>query len=112
MSNEPVRASRSNAGKTPMSLIPLDLLDGAARVLAKGAGNHGRNNYRKGFPPLEVVDSLMRHLADLQQALEREDKDGAQGYLYDADSEEADIHHIICNAMFLVDSMRKEGYRV
>jgi hypothetical protein len=108
----PTGAKRLSVGKVPMSFVPLDLLDGTVEVLADGATTYGRNNYRNGFPPLEVLDSLMRHLAQLQRALETEDKTGERGHLLDEKSKKAHVHHVVCNALFLIDSMRKDGYRV
>lgn len=105
-------AKRNSNGKTPYSYLPLDLLDGAAKVMEKGATVYGLNNFRAGFEPIDALNSLLRHVASLQSAIVFEDKDGSQGHLIDSDSTQAHIHHVLTSALILVDSMRKKGFKV
>jgi len=101
-------AKRDNKGKLQYSLLPLELLDGTVRVLMKGAEKHGRNNYKAGLEPLDTIDSLLRHLTDLKQAIET----GDTSLLSDKETGECHAHHIICNALFLVNDMRKQGFNI
>lgn len=50
----------------------------------------GRNNWKKGMPVTKILDSLLRHIGDLQN-----------GKVLDDESKLAIIGHIQCNAMFL-----------
>jgi hypothetical protein len=93
-------ALRFNQGKTPYGNLPLDLLDGAARVMAYGEKRYGRANYRKGYTDLmSPYHSLLRHALALQPVIEQEQfQEG--GPLYD-ESGEAHVHHIITSALIL-----------
>lgn len=115
-------AKRNTVGKTPYGFVPLDLLDGAAKVMAHGSTKYGRleashpdgpdENFRAGFPPLETLHSLLRHVSELQRAVQTEDRTGARGHLRDADSGQGHIHHVITSALLLLQSMRKDGFDV
>ncbi len=84
------KADRFNDGKPELSLIPLDYLEPAARVLAYGAEKYSRNNFRLGLSQNKIIDSLLRHIADLQS-----------GKTIDEESKCAIIGHIQANAIFL-----------
>jgi Pentapeptide repeats (8 copies)/Domain of unknown function (DUF5664) len=102
-------ALRFNEGKIPYGNLPLDLLDGAARAMFKGEQKYSRANYRKGYDDLMgPLHSLLRHVAALQPVIERElyDKDGP---LFDAESGESHVHHVITSALILIQAMRKKG---
>lgn len=105
-------AKRNSNGKTPYAYLPLDLLDGAAWVMQKGAIKYGNGNYRLGFEPLDALNSLIRHVTSLQQAITTEDKENHVGHLLDTDSGLSHLHHVITSALILVDSMRQKGYKV
>jgi len=108
----PAEAARFNTGKTPYGNLPLDLLDGAARVMAKGEKKYSRANYRKGYDDLMgPLHSLLRHVAALQPAIEQElyDKDGP---LFDAETGESHVHHAVTSALILIQAMRKKGIDV
>ena len=108
-------ARRNSIGKTPYAYLPLDLLDGAAWVMQLGATKYGNGNYRKGFEPLDALNSLLRHVTSLQLAVSTEDMDGSAGHLLDdgaGGSGQAHIHHVITSALILLDSMRLKGYKV
>jgi hypothetical protein len=105
-------AARFNTGKTPYGNLPLDLLDGAARVLSKGEIKYSRANYRKGYEDLmSPLHSLIRHVTALQPVIEQELYDKG-GPLFDAESGEAHIHHVITSALILIQAMRKKGIDV
>lgn len=113
MAEKKDEALRFNEGKAPMGYLPLDLLDGAARVMEYGAGKYTVGNYRKGYSDLmSPLSSLVRHVSTLQRAIESEDKAGEQGHLLDAESGQAHVHHVITSAMLLVHSLRLKGYKV
>lgn len=115
-------AKRNTVGKTPYGYVPLDLLDGAARVMEHGHRKYGRlepshplgpdENFRAGFPPQDSLHNLLRHLTAVQRAVQTEDRAGAKGHLRDADSGQGHIHHVITCALLLLQSMRKDGYEV
>jgi hypothetical protein len=84
------RALRYNSGKPKYSIIGLDTLEQCARVLEFGAAKYGRNNWRKGLPITEILDSMLRHIAAL-----------SSGELIDQESGLPHIGHIQANAMFL-----------
>lgn len=84
------QALRYNKGKPQYSLIALDCLEECARVLEFGAKKYARDNWRKGMPQNEIIDSLLRHLSALQRGEEIDPESGLPH-----------IGHIQCNAMFL-----------
>lgn len=106
-------ALRFNEGKPRMGYLPLDLLDGAAEVMAYGAQKYSVGNYRKGYKDLQSpLSSLIRHVASLQRAIEEEDVEGFKGHLYDAESGQAHVHHVITSALLLIHSMRLKDYNI
>lgn len=84
------QAERYNKGKPQYSLIDLQALEQCARVLEFGAKKYARDNWKKGMPVTQILDSLLRHLAALRA-----------GELIDPESGLPHIGHIQCNAMFL-----------
>ena len=78
-----------------------------------GARKYSPGNYR-GFydDPMSPLHSLIRHVAEVQKAMECEDKNGEGGCLYDEESGFAHVHHILTSALILVQSMRNHGYKV
>jgi hypothetical protein len=88
--NEKNQALRYNDGKVQLSYVDLGCLKPAAEVLEFGARKYSRSNWKKGMHVSKILDSLMRHIADLQD-----------GKVVDEESKLAIIGHIQCNAMFL-----------
>lgn len=86
------KALRYNTGKSQYSLLALDCLEPCVRVLEFGAKKYARNNWRKGMPQTQILDSLMRHITAL-----------LSGELIDPESGLPHIGHIQCNAMFLAN---------
>ena len=84
------QATRHNSGKPQYSLIDLHMLEPCVRVLEFGAQKYDKYNYKKGFPQQQVIDSLLRHIADLIAGKEVDDE-----------SNLAIIGHIQANALFL-----------
>lgn len=84
------KALRYNNGKVKYSMIDLTCLEPCAKVLEFGAKKYARDNWKKGLPLSEVLDSLLRHVAALQR-----------GEFIDPESGLSHIGHIQCNALFL-----------
>lgn len=92
------RAKRFNSGKVPMHYVPLDMLQGLARVLEDGAVKYGEDNWRLGAPVNEQIDSLLRHLSKLQS-----------GEVSDAESSLPHVDHMIFNCISLRLALEMEG---
>lgn len=102
------RGLRYNQGKTRLSLVPNSAIEGIGQVLTYGANKYtvkddkgnilvdGANNWRKGMPWGEVLDSLKRHLLAFEKG---EDVDIESNCLH--------IDHLLTNAAFL-----KEFYKI
>ena len=84
------QAMRFNEGKPQYSLIDLKSLEPMARVLEFGAKKYARDNWKKGLPMSQILDSMMRHIAAMQD-----------GEYIDPESGLPHIGHIQCNALFL-----------
>lgn len=102
-------AVKHDSGKTPYDILPLDLLDGAARVFGHGAKKYSRNNFRKGggFDPYRPLGAALRHLTEVQKALDTDNHDT----LIDKDFGESHLAHALCSLMILTDSMRQKGWK-
>lgn len=83
-------ALRYNQGKPQYSLLDLKSLEPCVRVLEFGANKYARDNWKKGMPREQIIDSMMRHLAAL-----------IDGEEIDPESGLSHIGHIQCNALFL-----------
>jgi hypothetical protein len=107
-------ALRFNEGKTPYAYVPMDLLDGAAKVMGYGAKKYkDSENFRKGYSDLlSPLSSVMRHLVEVQRAVHTKDVDNSKGHLYDKESGEAHVHHLITSVMMLIHSMRLKGFNI
>ena len=84
------QALRYNSGKPQLSMVDLKCLEPCARVLEYGAKKYARDNWKKGMDVSKIVDSLLRHIGDLQA-----------GKTIDEESGQLIIGHIQCNALFL-----------
>lgn len=83
-------AERKNSNKPKMSLIDLKCFEDLARVLEFGSKKYSVDNWKKGLVMTEVLDSMLRHIAELRA-----------GEYYDKESGLSHIGHIQANAMFL-----------
>jgi hypothetical protein len=90
-------AKRYNAGKPRYSLIDYASLESLVRVLEFGEAKYGRDNWKLGLSKESVMDSLIRHIAKLN--------DGEE---LDSESNLPHIGHAMCNLMFLEYYKRNE----
>jgi len=66
------QADRYNEGKPELSYI-LDnpeAIDGLAHHFALGSKKYARNNYKKGLPQVQVINSLLRHIKDYNNKID------------------------------------------
>lgn len=93
--------ARANSGKVSFTLIPLQLLAGAARVFMGGKLKYAEWNWAKGMEWSAPMDCIIRHLIKFWWLGEDED----------ADTGESHLDHVICNLLMLkhYTSAFKEG---
>ena len=102
----PTEALRHNEGKTPFAYLPMHCLEGAARVMQKGSLKYSKGNWLKGYEDLaSPLSSLMRHVAALQEAFERDDKELG----FDTESQEHHADHVITSAILLIQTLKLKG---
>jgi hypothetical protein len=83
--------ARANSGKVSLSLVPLHLLGGVARVFMGGVLKYAAWNWAKGMAWSTSMDCLLRHLF----------KWWYLGEDIDPDSGEHHLDHVLANALFL-----------
>lgn len=85
--------------KPRMELLPLDVLEQVAQVLAYGAKKYGENNFREGFKYSRLLGATLRHLSKWQN-----------GENLDQESGLSHLSHAIASLMFLVShDLHREG---
>jgi hypothetical protein len=84
------QALRYNQGKVEWSLVDYKSLEPMVRVLEYGVKKYARNNWKKGMPATQIIESMLRHTYKL-----------LEGELVDPESGVEHVGHIQCNAMFL-----------
>ena len=84
------KALRYNEEKPKYSLLDLNSMKHGVQVLEFGANKYSRNNWKKGMPITQILDSMLRHIAAIQS-----------GEWLDPESGLPHIGHIQCNALFL-----------
>lgn len=67
---------KESLGKPPISLVPAELVLGAARAFAFGVAKYSRHNWRKGITRGELYDALQRHLLDYVEGIDSADDSG------------------------------------
>jgi hypothetical protein len=90
-SSERGSGARANRGKVALSLVPLHLLAGAARVFMYGKLKYAEWNWAKGMKWSIPMDCLQRHLL----------KWWYFGEEIDPESGEHHLDHVICNLLML-----------
>lgn len=83
------RALRYNKGKLNWGLVNFKSLEPLVKVLMFGANKYEANNWMKEMPLKEIEESAFRHLIAIMD-----------GEIYDKESGELHIGHLMCNAMF------------
>ena len=92
-----MQADRYNNNKPKWSLIDFKSLEPLVRVLEYGCIKYEKNNWKKGLPASETMESMVRHCFKLMG-----------GELTDSESGISHIGHIMANAMFLAYNMREK----
>lgn len=83
-------ATKLDAKKAPMDLLPWEAVQGVAEVLDFGRVKYSENNWRKGFQWCRLMAACLRHCFAW---LSGEDKDAESGLSH--------IDHATCCLMFL-----------
>lgn len=100
--NDPVnKALRYNKGKLQYSMLDLTKLAECVKVLEFGKQKYARDNWKKGLPTSEILDSLMRHLSAIQN-----------GEVIDPESGLSHLGHLQCNALFLGNTNNIQDIKV
>ena len=86
-SNE--KGLRYNSNKLKWSLVHFKSLEPMVRVLEFGAKKYTPDNWKKGLDKKEILESILRHTADLMDGKEIDEESGLPI-----------MGHIQCNAMF------------
>lgn len=89
------RSLRYNSGKPDYSLIPLDCLEEAARVLEYGASKYARDNWKKPTHWTVSYACLMRHMAAWQS-----------GEDLDPESQRNHLGHAMCNILQMLYQLK------
>jgi len=84
------QALRYNQGKVQWSLVDYKSIEPMVRVLEYGCFKYSKNNWKKGMPVSQIIESMLRHTYKL-----------LEGELVDPESGIEHVGHIQCNAMFL-----------
>lgn len=90
-SQEKGAGARRSKGKAALTLVPLHLLAGVARVLMSGLIKYNAWNWAKGMAWSVCMDATFRHLFKFWYAREELDKETMEHHL----------DHAICNLLFL-----------
>ena len=83
---------RFNQNKLRWRNVPLWMFEGVIRVGQMGEDKYGTYNFLKGLPVLDTLDSLKRHLKDLESPFKSD---------YDEESGENHAWHVAWNAIVL-----------
>ena len=83
------KALRYNEGKLKWGLVNFNSLKPLVKVLMFGANKYSPNNWMKNMSLKEIEESSFRHLTAIMD-----------GEMYDKESGELHIGHLMCNAMF------------
>lgn len=83
------KGDRFNEGKRKWSLVHFESMEPMIQVLEFGAKKYAPKNWMKGLDPVEILESMQRHLGKL---LDGEEIDPESGLHH--------MGHIQCNAMF------------
>lgn len=76
------------------------------QVLEYGATKYAPDNWKKGLNREEILESLLRHVFELMDQVDRGESD------LDSESGLEHIGHIMCNAMFYSYHKRNNSFAV
>lgn len=86
-------------GKTRLTMVHPDFVEGMARVMDFGAAKYGDSTkWTDGRPIPEQVDSLLRHAAAIQR-----------GEIMDPESGLQHAYHLGCNAMMIAHALERHS---
>ena len=94
--NNKEKSLRYNSGKPKWSQIHYKSLEPMIKVLEYGESKYNKKNWQVGLDLVEIQESMQRHLAAVMD-----------GELYDKESGELHIGHIMSNCMFWVYHFNK-----
>lgn len=89
------RSLRYNEGKPDYSLVPMELLEEAARVLEYGATKYERDNWKKPTHWTVSYACLMRHMSAWQS-----------GEDLDPESGRSHLGHAMCNLLQMMHQLK------
>lgn len=92
------QALRYNQGKVQWALVDYKSIEPMVRVLEYGCQKYSKNNWKKGMPASQIIESMLRHTYKL-----------LEGELVDPESGIEHVGHIQCNAMFLAYVLREKA---
>lgn len=90
------KSLRYNSGKPKWSQIHYKSLEPMIKVLEYGESKYNKKNWQVGLDLVEIQESMQRHLAAVMD-----------GELYDKESGELHMGHILSNGMFWVYHFNK-----
>ncbi len=73
------QAMRDNKGKLRVSLVPPEAIRLLAGIYQAGTRRYPDNNWRKGQPVTQSLDSLLRHLLEFMDHTKSDLDDGPKG---------------------------------
>ncbi len=91
------QALRYNQGKVQWSLVDYKSIEPMVRVLEYGCKKYAKDNWKKGMPASQIIESMLRHTFKL-----------LEGELVDPESGIEHVGHIQCNAMFLAYVLKEK----
>ena len=91
-----LKSLRYNSGKLSWSQIHYKSLEPMIRVLEYGESKYHKFNWQTGLDLVEIQESMQRHLAAVMD-----------GELYDKESGELHMGHIMSNGMFWIYHFNK-----
>jgi hypothetical protein len=74
---------KHDQGKAPITLIPVEFINGIAEVFGFGAKKYGKHNFRLGMEHTRVLDAAMRHLLAIANG-EDVDPESGMKHIYHA----------------------------
>lgn len=90
LDTDKVFADRYNTGKLQWSLVDMKALEPMVEVLMAGAKKYSPDNWKKGLPVKDLMDSLQRHYVDFSTGID-----------LDEETQLSHVGHMMCNLMFI-----------